>query len=397
MKKCEVLVVGAGPVGTTCASRLAAMGLDVMIIEAEATSTHDLRATTIHASTLEMLDEIDAAQPLIDIGLKAPVYQMRDRRTGEKLLFDLGELADFTRFPFRLQCEQYNMARLLSERLDALPNVDLRFNCRFISAHETGEGVIATLEQGGETIEVEARFVVGADGSRSAVRKQIGTGFDGFTYEEKFVSMSTTFPINEVITDLSYVNYISDPEEWLVLLKVPSVWRVLVPADGNLSDEDLISDANRDAVFRRIVGHGNVETTHRTIYRVHQRVAQEFVKGRMIIIGDAAHLNNPLGGFGMNSGIHDGWNLADKLWQILRKDAGREALDLFERQRQAVTRSVIQAQTIENMENMGRAEGEILEAKRAKMRAVHADPDARRAFLMRQSLFASLEQEKEIT
>ena len=396
MKKCEVLVVGAGPVGTTCASRLAAMGLDVMIIEAEATSTHDLRATTIHASTLEMLHEIDAANPLIEIGLKAPVYQMRDRRSGEHLAFDLSELADFTQFPYRLQCEQYNMAKLLSDRLAALPNVDLRYNCRFVSAHENGGGVIATLEHNGETIEVEAQFVVGADGSRSAVRKQIGTGFDGFTYEEKFVSMSTAFPIDSVITDLAYVNYISDPEEWLVLLKVPSVWRVLVPADGNLSDEELISDANRDAVFSRIVGHGDVETTHRTIYRVHQRVAQQFVQGRMMIIGDAAHLNNPLGGFGMNSGIHDGWNLADKLWKILRKNGGPDQLALFERQRQAVTRSVIQAQTIENMESMGMSDAAVIEAKRAKMRKVHEDPALRREFLLRQSLFASLEQEKEV-
>lgn len=397
MNKCEVLVVGAGPVGTTCASRLASMGISVIIVEAEADYTHDLRATTIHASTLEMLDEIDAASPLIEIGLKAPVYQMRDRRSGEHFAFDLDELADFTKFPFRLQCEQYNMARLLTERLSAQPNVELHFGCRFISVRETADGIVATVEQNGETREIAAQFLVGADGARSTVRGQIGTGFDGFTYEEKFVSMSTPFPIHEVITDLSYVNYISDPEEWLVLLKVPSVWRVLVPADGKLTDEELISDANRDAVFSRIVGSEHtVETTHRTIYKVHQRVAQKFVQGRTVIVGDAAHLNNPLGGFGMNSGIHDGWNLADKLWKILRKGADDEALSLFERQRQGVTRAFIQAQTIENMENMGMADGEVIKAKREKMRRVHADPGARREYLLRQAMFASLKLESEI-
>ncbi|WP_121118605.1 FAD-dependent oxidoreductase [Croceibacterium ferulae] len=396
MNSCEVLVVGAGPVGTTCASRLASMGIRVTIIEAETDYTHDLRATTIHASTLEMLDEIDAADPLIAIGLKAPVYQMRDRRSGEFFAFDLTELDNFTKFPFRLQCEQFNMARLLTSRLAAHPNVDLRFGCRFVSMQENGEGTVATIEENGERREIAARFIIGADGARSAVRRQIGTQFDGFTYEEKFVSMSTDFPIHEVITDLAYVNYISDPEEWLVLLKVPSVWRVLVPADGALSDEELISDANKDALFGRIVGDRHVETTHRTIYKVHQRVAQQFVHGRAIIVGDAAHLNNPLGGFGMNSGIHDGWNLADKLWQVLRKGAGKEALDLFERQRQAVTRSFIQAQTIENMQNMGMAEGEVLRAKQEKMRRIHADPVARREHLLRQSMFASLQEERAI-
>jgi len=396
MNKCEVLVVGAGPVGTTCAARLAAMGINVLVVESEKDSTHDLRATTIHASTLEMLDQIDAATPLIELGLKAPVYQMRERKTGDILAFDLTELADMTAFPFRLQCEQYKLAGLMADRLNQLPNVEIHFNSRLVSAREIPGGVIATIERNGVLEDVETQFLVGADGAKSVVRKVIGTGFDGFTYEEKFVSMSTAFPIDEVITDLSYVNYISDPDEWLVLLRVPSVWRVLVPADGRFTDEELISDANKDALFTRILGHGNVETTHRTIYRVHQRVAQQFVKGRMMIVGDAAHLNNPLGGFGMNSGIHDGFNVADKLWKILRKDGDHEQLALFERQRQAVTRAFIQSQTIENMQNMGMAEGAILDAKRAKMRSVHADPVARRQYLLRQAMFESLQYEKEV-
>nr|WP_039391035.1 NAD(P)/FAD-dependent oxidoreductase [Novosphingobium sp. MBES04] len=396
MNRCEVLVVGAGPVGATCAARLAAMGISVTLIEQEPDCAHDLRASTIHASTLEMLDEIDAAEPLIGMGLKAPIYQMRDRRSGEALRFDLTELSDLTRFPFRLQCEQHYLAKHLATKVQEADGMDVHFGCRLIDARQNGEGIVATVEQDGVQREIAAKFLVGADGSRSVVRKVIGAEFDGFTYEEKFVSMSTRLEIEKAIPDLDYVNYISDPDEWLVLLKVPGIWRVLVPGDGDVSDEDLISDANADQIFNRIVGHGNVETTHRTIYRVHQRVAKKFVEGRMAIIGDAAHLNNPLGGFGMNSGIHDGWNLAEKLWMILRKDADFEALAKFERQRQAVTRSFIQAQTIENMENMGETDQTALAAKREKMRRVQADPDARRAYLLRQAMFSSLAQEREI-
>ncbi|MCW1383814.1 FAD-dependent monooxygenase [Novosphingobium sp. KCTC 2891] len=395
-KNCEVLVVGAGPVGTTCAARLASMGLSVTLIEAEADCAHDLRASTIHAATLEMLHEIDAAVPLIELGLKAPVYQMRDRRSGEIIAFDLNEIADMTPFPYRLQCEQYHMARLLSNRLAQMDGIDVRFDCRLVGAHQTADGVVAEVEEGGQRRQIEARFIVGADGARSTVRKVLDTDFDGFTYEEKFVSISTPYPIEDVVPDLDYVNYISDPEEWLVLLRVPRFWRVLVPADGAKTDEELVSDDNADSIFTRIVGHGGVETSHRTIYKVHQRVARRFVDGRIAIIGDAAHLNNPLGGFGMNSGIHDGWNLADKLWQVLRKDAGAEALALFERQRQAVTRSFIQAQTIENMAAMGKAESEVIAAKREQMRRIHADPQARRQHLLRQSMFESLRQAQEI-
>lgn len=395
MEQREVLVVGAGPVGATCASKLAAMGIAVTLIEAEPDCAHDLRASTIHASTLDMLDEIDAAEPLIGKGLKAPVYHWRDRRSGEIFAFDLTEIADVARFPFRLQCEQYHLSRLLSQRLGKTDGMEVHFGCRLIGAHETADGVVALVEDNGVQREIAARFLVGADGSRSTVRKLIGTGFDGFTYEEKFVSMSTAYAVESAIPDLAYVNYIADPEEWLVLLRVPSLWRVLVPADGTSTDEELISDANAEAIFSRIVGHG-VETAHRTIYRVHQRVAQQFVKGRMAIIGDAAHLNNPLGGFGMNSGIHDGWNLADKLWQVLRKEAGSDVLRLFERQRQSVTKSFIQAQTIANMETMGQTASEKNQAGYERMRGIISDPVARRQYLLRQAMFESLQEARDV-
>ncbi len=393
MRKVEVLVVGAGPVGTIAAARLASMGIDVMVCEAQATCAHDLRASTFHAATIEMLHEIDAAEPLIEKGLKAPVYHMRDRRTGHTLAFDLSEISDRTAFPFRLQCEQYYMADMLAQRLVDDPAVEMRFNARLVDARETADAVIAVVEDSeGKRSEIEARFLIGADGARSVVRDLTGIGFEGFTYEEKFLSLSTAFPIEEVMPNLSYVNYISDPDEWLVLLRVPRFWRVLVPADGNETNEALLSDAKAEQVFSRIVGDQPVEVEYRQIYRVHQRVAETFIKGRISIIGDAAHLNNPLGGFGMNSGIHDAWNLTDRLWSILRKDGGGELLGLFDRQRRTVTKSFIQAQTIENMALMEQGAGEATRRRRERMEHIHGDDALRRKYLLRQAMFESLEE-----
>lgn len=396
MRKVEALVVGAGPVGTIAASRLAAMNIDVMLCEAQPSCAHDLRASTFHASTLEMLDEIGAAAPLIERGLKAPVYHMRDRRTGDVIDFDLTEIADIARFPYRLQCEQFHMANLLAQRMIDDPKIDMRFNARLVHARETPEGVIATIEDNGETVEILTKFLIGADGSRSVVREMMGVEFEGFTYEEKFVSLSTALPIEDHVPNLSYVNYISDPDEWLVLLRVPTLWRVLVPADGALSNEELISDANAAKVFSRIVGDVPVETEHRTIYRVHQRVAESFVKGRMLLIGDAAHLNNPLGGFGMNSGIHDAWNLTEKLYSILRQDGDKAQLEKFDRQRRTVTRNFIQAQTIENMAFMEQGVGEASRLRRERMAEIRADPDLRRDYLLKQAMFKSLEEAESI-
>ncbi|MDF0543639.1 NAD(P)/FAD-dependent oxidoreductase [Sphingobium sp. H39-3-25] len=396
MRKVEALVVGAGPVGTIAASRLAAMNIDVMLCEAQSSCAHDLRASTFHASTLEMLDEIGAAAPLIARGLKAPVYHMRDRKSGEVIDFDLAEIADHTRFPFRLQCEQFHMANLLAQRMIDDPKIDMRFNARLVDAREVADGVIASVEIDGVLTEIHTRFLIGADGAHSVVRQKMDVEFEGFTYEEKFVSLSTALPIEDHVPNLSYVNYISDPDEWLVLLKVPTLWRVLVPADGRLSNEELISDENAAKVFSRIVGDVPVETEHRTIYRVHQRVAKSFVKGRMLLIGDAAHLNNPLGGFGMNSGIHDAWNLTEKLYSILRQDGDREQLDRFDRQRRTVTMNFIQAQTIENMAFMEQGAGEAGRLRRQRMAEIHADDGLRRDHLLKQAMFKSLEEAESI-
>lgn len=396
VEQTEVIIAGAGPSGSVGAARLASMGIDVLICEAEDSCAHDLRASTVHSATLEMLDEIDAAEPLIELGLKSPIYQWRDRRTNDYMEFDLAEIADHTRFPFRLQCEQHFMSKLLTERLPTMNNAEVRFGTRLVRAEQDGDGVIATLEKDGVQSQVRAKFLIGADGSHSVVRKQIGVEFSGFTYDEKFLSLSTTFPIESVLTTLAYVNYISDPEEWLVLLKVPALWRILVPADVNDPDDLLTSDARAAEVFNRIVPGVDVETAHRTIYRVHQRVAETFVKGRIMLIGDAAHLNNPLGGFGMNSGIHDAWNLADKLWKILRKDGDHELLGLFDRQRRQATHEFIQAQTIANKAFLEQGPGETHRNRLDRMRAIEADPVKRRQYLLSQSMFTSLEDAEKI-
>jgi 3-(3-hydroxy-phenyl)propionate hydroxylase len=377
-------------VGAIGAARLASMGIDVVCCEITESCASDLRASTFHASTLEMLDEIDAAEPLIALGLKAPVYQWRDRRSGQFVEFDLGELADRTRFPYRLQCPQYHMSELLTARLPGLANADMRFGTKVIGAEQDADGVTVTVLRDGRTETIRARFLIGADGGHSVVRQAMNVGFDGFTYEEKFVSLSTAHPIEQTITDLAYVNYLADPEEWLVLLRVPEVWRILVPASVETSNDELLSEKSVAAVFDRIVPGQTVETSHRTIYRVHQRVAQTFQVGRMMLVGDAAHLNNPLGGFGMNSGIHDMWNLADKLWTILRKDGDAEQLALFDRQRRGVTTAFIQAQSIENKALIEQAPGEAHGARMARIAATAADPDARRAYLLRQAMFQSL-------
>ncbi len=394
----QIVIAGAGPVGTVAAYYLASEGIDVILLESGSDCAQDLRASTFHPPTLEMLDRFGITEKLVAQGLKAPVYHFRERKSGEVIDFDLGEIADVTRFPFRIQCEQYHLSRMLSQGVRNMPGADVRFAHHVVGFNQDQNGVDVFAETSTAIVQIRADYLIGADGSNSIIRKWLNTGFDGFTYPEKFLCYTTTEPLEASLPNLAHVNYVSDPEEWLVLLKVPSLWRVLVPAKQEQPDEELLADLKKNEVFDRLLGNGDsVETEHRTIYRVHQRVAQRFVHGRTAIIGDAAHLNNPIGGFGMNSGIHDAYNICEKFVRIYKNGGDASTLlDKFERQRRKTTHDFIQAQTIRNMAYLSDGEGAEHEKRKGEMIRIHGDEGERRNFLLRQSMIQSLEQEKEL-
>jgi 3-(3-hydroxy-phenyl)propionate hydroxylase len=397
MERAQVVIAGAGPVGCVAATYLAQRGVDVILAESGADSAQDLRASTFHPPSLEMLDTLGIADTLIEMGLKAPVYHWRDRRSGEVIAFDLDELSDMTRFPFRIQCEQYHLAHLLAQRLEEQPTARVRFGHRVVHFEQDATGVDVALEHVTGISKVRADYLIGADGANSLVRKWLDVDFDGFTYPEKFLCLSTAQRIDEEIPNLAYVNYVSDPEEWLVLLRVPTLWRVLVPATDDDDAGYLTSDAKKNKVFGGLLGNGEaVVTRHRTIYRVHQRVAKSFREGRVLLIGDSAHLNNPLGGFGMNSGIHDAFNACEKLVGVLGGSDSDTVLDVYDRQRRTVTHDFTQQQTIENMAMMRAGQSEAHRRRLEQMQAVASDPVKRRAYLLRQSMFTSLEQASKI-
>ena len=398
VERCQVAIVGAGPVGTVLATLLAQAGVDVVVLEAGEDCAQDLRASTFHPPTLEMLDTIGITPMLLEKGLKAPVYHWRDRSSGEVIDFDLSEIDDVTRYPFRIQCEQYHLSRALAAGLEKFANAQMRFNQRLLTFKEDESGVDLWTETAFGVSRLRADFLVGADGANSIVRKWLGIEFDGFTYPERFLCLSTEVELADHLPNLALVNYVSDPQEWLVLLRVPSLWRVLVPTDGSLSDDELRSDSIKNGIFDRLLGDGeSVKTEHRTLYRVHQRVAKSFREGRVMLVGDAAHLNNPLGGFGMNSGVHDAFNLFEKLEPVLRGKADMNTnLALYDRQRREVTHSFTQMQTKENMALIKGGQDEAHEARRQKMLAIKRDDVTRRNYLLRQAMFDSLAQAAEI-
>ncbi|MHB8286688.1 MAG: FAD-dependent oxidoreductase, partial [Caulobacteraceae bacterium] len=310
VKRVQVIVAGAGPAGVVAAYRLAQRGIDVLLLEAQPYCLEDMRASTFHPPTIDMMEELGLLNALEAQGLRAPIYQYRNRSTGAVLQLDMGEVADVLKHPYRLQCEQFKLTRLVTGLLKDHPHAEVKFSRRVVHFEQDETGVTVQVEAPNELETYKADYVIAADGANSLIRKYLRTEFEGFTYAEKFLTLSTDTPLEQHFDNLADVNYVADAREWCVLLKVPTLWRVLVPAREDEPDAALLSDEKKTAVFNGLVPDGAaVKTYHRTLYRVHQRVAKKYRHGRVILVGDSAHLNNPLGGFGMNSGVHDVWNL----------------------------------------------------------------------------------------
>ena len=398
MNSAKVIIIGAGPVGTFVAYCLAEYGIETILLESESSCETDMRASTFHPSTLKYLDNLNLANELIDKGLKAPIFQYRIRATDEILEFNLEELSDVLDFPFRLQCEQYKFARMLADKLDNHKYSSVMFNRELISFSDAGNKVKLKVDHKGIGEDYECDYLIGADGANSIVRRNLGIEFGGFTYKEKFFTLSTEKPLENYFTDLSYVNYVSDPDEWFVMLKAPSAWRILIPVDEKLDDDLIRSDDYVRNIFKRALNSDDrIETIHRTIYRVHQRVVDTMRSGRVILAGDSAHLNNPLGGFGMNGGLHDAWNLAEQLDEIINHNKNEELLDLYDRQRRTVMNEFIQKQTIRNKKMIEETGDDKYSSEWNRMRNIHQNDTERREYMFRQTMAQSLVREAEIS
>lgn len=394
----HVLIAGAGPVGMMSALALGRAGIRVTLLESAAGLNRDLRASTFHPPTLDMLAKYGLTSSLIEQGLVARFTQQRDRTQGVIAEFDLSQLAGLTDHPFRLQCEQWKLTDLILAQLTQLPHVSVEFDSRVESVSQTANSVSVHIRQGDQLQTLHGDYLIGADGAWSAVRTQLGIAFEGYTYPERFLVVSTPFEYADHMPQLSYVNYCSDPHEWCVLLRVPTLWRVLFPTKEDETDEQVLTDESVQTRLQRLLPQSeNYTVVHRTLYKVHQRVAQHFRQGRVFLAGDAAHINNPLGGMGMNGGIHDAMNLCEKLTAVLLQGAHTEVLDLYEKQRRTIAIEYINASTARNKKEIEERDPVLRQKNHDELRALAADPASSLAYLRKTSMIDALERAKALT
>ena len=389
----RVLIAGAGPVGLVAAANLVRKGVPVAVFEAGPELSQESRASTFHPPTLDMLADLGAADNLLAQGLIAPRFHYRTKRDGVLAQFDFGVIADATRHPYRVQSEQFRLTRILYDQLRGRPGFSIAFDEPVVSVRQDEMGVEIAVGRRDSIKRRTGRWLIGADGARSAVRRTLGIEFEGFTWPERFLVVSTPFDFSKVIPDLAPVSYVADPQRWHFLLQIPGFCRVMFPVRPDESDQTAVSPAFVESLMSTIVpGVSGYEVAHVTLYKVHQRVAKTFRLGRVLLAGDAAHINNPLGGMGMNGGIHDAMNLTARLADVWHGSSREIELSKYDRERRLVTLEHIQSQSIRNKRNL---ESDGIEFGKT-LRHIAADPVRTREYLLSVSMIASLKRAAEL-
>lgn len=398
-----VVIAGAGPVGLCLALYLARKGVKSVLLETlpdERFLKQVLRAGTIHPATLEMLDELGLYRTLEARGLIAPTVAYWDRHNDARFAeFDHAVLKDDTRFPWVLQCDRLKIVEEAWRALKTHDACTLRMGVTLTSFSQTEDGVEAVVtNEAGEVEAIPGSFIVSGEGSHSLIRKALDIEFEGYTYPERTLILSVAFDYDKA-HGYAYRNYLSDPVEWANLFKWgdPAVWRVVLPTLEGEDPDALLTDESVQARLQRLLPSDQpYEVATRSLYTVHQRIATTFRKGRAIIAGDAAHVNSPIGGMGMNSGVHDAMNLGAKLHAIVEGRAGLDVLDRYSRQRRHVAVNHTKLHTERNKKLLAEQDPAVREKNHDDIRRTAEDPALARQFLLRTSLIQSVREAEAI-
>jgi len=391
----HLIVVGGGPVGVVAALAAAQSGFQVTLIEANEDVQTDPRASTLHPSTLEMLDDLGMVDDVVAVGLVARHFDFWDKPTRTLVArLDHEVLRDETRFPYVVQTEQHKIVQLGLSRLGRMPNVDVRRGTRAVAVEQTSGAVRVSAEGPDGPSVISGDWAVGCDGGRSTVRKELEIPFEGYTWNERFVVLTTLFDFDTAM-GCSYRSYLADPNEWSNLFKVAGDdlggrWRVVFPTkDGETDEVALSPESTRRRLEGIWPGAAAGDVVHGKLYRVHQRVAERFRVGRVFLAGDAAHVNNPIGGLGLNCGVHDAVNLVAALREHEQTGA-EEILDRYASHRRDLNIRYVQEQTVANKKRLEERDPQVRQQRLDELRAIASNEDAQRRFLLRSSLLDSV-------
>ncbi len=382
-----VLIAGAGPVGLSVAASLVTQGFKVEVFEKGAELADEARASTFHASTLEYFAEWGVADDVVANGKQVRILQFWERETRERVAdFDYALIAKDTPYPFRLQCPQNKVTRLIKPRIEATGLCKIHFSHEALVQRDMGDHVELDLNTPSGMMTVKGSYVIGADGGASKIREGLNMILEGETYEDRFLLVGSDLDYNRIFPDIGLVAYIYDPEEWVIIMHLPDVVRTVFRLRPDEDADAALKDSSVRERMAAFIGRPiDFNISMASYYRVHQRVAPIFRVGRSILAGDAAHINNPAGGMGMNSGIHDAYLLGKNLGEVLGGGSD-QLLDEYAEARRRAAVEMVQESTARNYRDLSLKDPQARMQRNRDMAAAAADPIKARAYLLRASM-----------
>ena len=396
MSDSQVAIIGAGPSGLTLAWWLVEQGVSVTVLERETAIPRDMRASTFHPATLDLLTESGLAAALIERGTVVPQWQYLIHESGERAVFDMAHLSEVTAHPFRLQCEQFQLTELLAEKLAKQPLCELRLGATLQSVIPGESQVTVQYQSAGEDSVNVCDWLIAADGASSQVRKSLGLHFDGQTFPKTSITLVLEYPFEDDIPNLLGVNYVWLPDRHYSLMRLRNTWRLTYSPEQDQDIESALSDAVAQTHIARVSPRASGATIlTRNYYTLHQRCLARFCHGRTLFIGDAAHLNSPAGGMGMNSGIHDARSLADHLVPVINGD-DPSLLERYDRRRRTIAQEEVQRLSARNYARHRETEARKRVLIWNELKEIVSDPAKHRDYLLDAAMIRSRQREMTI-
>ena len=332
----DVLIVGAGPVGLFLANECARRGLRYRIVETNATQSQHSKALAIFPRTLEIFDMANVAGPFLDLANRVTSVAIM---VGDHQLGHMPFTPEDTPYSFVAMVPQDVTEKLLVQELQRRGG-QVEYETTFVSAVQHDDFVTATLHQKGKSIELSAAFVVGCDGAHSAVRHLLDLPFEGAMYDALF--LLADIQSNEALP-ADQLQLCPNEAGPVAIFPMNSTRRRVVAMinqkEGDAPSLEMVQRILRERAPKEL----EAKALHWSSYfQIHHRQVAKLRIGRMFVAGDAAHIHSPFGGQGMNTGLHDVWNLAWKLDLAVQGRASEELLDSYTAERRPVIKSVIE-------------------------------------------------------
>ncbi|MEA2934521.1 MAG: 3-(3-hydroxy-phenyl)propionate hydroxylase [Variibacter sp.] len=327
-----IVIVGAGPVGLTAAIDLALRGIPVVLLDDSDRIGDGSRGICYAKRSLEIWDRLGVGERLVDMGV---TWKLGKVFLGDELVYSFDLLPEEGhKMPAFINLQQFSLEKVLVDRACELDAIDLRWKNKVVGLEQRNDCVRLTIETPDGLYALDAEWVIAADGARSPARDMLGLGFQGVTFEDKFliadIKMAADFPTER--------RFWFDPQfhsgQSALMHRQPNnVWRI----DLQLGPEaDVNEEQKPERVLprlRRMLGERDFELEWVSIYRFNCRRLERFVHGRVVFAGDSAHQVSPFGARGGNSGVQDAENLAWKLAAVLRGEAGAGLLESYNAER----------------------------------------------------------------